>query len=471
MSTYASCDERTVDSHTKHGRSHAPQDEATSRHYISGILTTASPRSPLSPLQTPRTGRDLWRETLRSQRHVRRSSSLLSSRRGHLMKLRSRPAKDDGSVRRSLDSQRTEIGRHSCGHGVAEDGGDIDSSPYLVSAGDGYPRPMWSDEQLRRARRFSSSHTRGVSCPTLNITRIMRSISVSAGHGGSSGNGSSRFGPRQARRESGMPGSSDACAFVELPHQQRRHNAQLDEVTLPALSTIRSCSGGESQAPGSDALAYDSTMDCEELDHQPLRIRTDVHLAPAPAYCLAEGLRRRISVRKREVGTPDFMAQSKAESPLPLEEANSPEPPPHHHQHPEPGSAPHQFASLSSLSPPPSSAPSTRSTCSSARWSTISAESPHKRYSYSSSAIAEALRNLQSVGKGDFLGDSDSNSVGKGSGDESMTITLKAPRNLGDDDNDIADSGNDSRSPGDNFLLDRLSVAQEKVDGGNIDAF
>ncbi|KAJ2824598.1 hypothetical protein GGI24_003364, partial [Coemansia furcata] len=461
MSTYAGCDERTVDSHTKHGRSHAPQGEATSRHYISGILATASPRSPLSPLQTPRTGRDLWRETLRSQRHVRRSSSLLSSRRGHLMKLRSRPARDDGSVRRSLDSQRTEIGRHSCGHGVVEDGGDIESSPYLVSAGDGYPRPMWSDEQLRRARRFSSSHTRGVSCPTLNITRIMRSISVSAGHGGSSGNGSSRFGPRQARRESGLPGSSDAYAFVELPRQQRCHNAQLDEVTLPALSTIRSCSGGESQAPGSDALAYDSTMDCEELDHQPLRIRTDVHLAPAPAYCLAEGLRRRISVRKREVGTPDFMAQSKAESPLPLEEANSLEPPPHHHQHPEPGSAPHQFASLSSLSPPPSSAPSTRSTCSSARWSTISAESPHKRYSYSSSAIAEALRNLQSVGKGDFLGDSDSNSVGKGSGDESMTITLKAPRNLGDDDNDIAD----------NLLLDRLPVAQEKADGGNIDAF
>ncbi|KAJ2019514.1 hypothetical protein GGI14_001530, partial [Coemansia sp. S680] len=236
MSMYAGCDERTVDCHTKHGRSHALQGEATSRHYVSGIPATASPRSPLSPLQIQRSGRDLWRETLRSQRHVRRSNSSLSPRHGHQTKVRSRPAKDDSPVRRSLDSQRTEISRRSYGLGVTEGGGDMGNSAYLASAGEGYPRPMWSDEQLRRARRFSSSHTRGVSCPTLNITRIMRSISVSAGHGGgSSGNGSSRFGPRQTRRETGLPGSSSTCAFVELSRQQRRNNAQLDEITLPLL--------------------------------------------------------------------------------------------------------------------------------------------------------------------------------------------------------------------------------------------
>ncbi|KAJ2060754.1 hypothetical protein GGI17_003554 [Coemansia sp. S146] len=480
MSTYAGCDERAVDCHTKYGRSHALQGEATSRHYVSGIPATASPRSPLSPLQIQRSGRDLWRETLRSQRHVRRSNSSLSPRHGHQTKLRSRPTKDDSPVRRSLDSQRTEIGRHNCGLGVTESGGDMGNSPYLASAGDGYPRPMWSDEQLRRARRFSSSHTRGVSCPTLNITRIMRSISVSAGYGGgSSGNGSSRFGPRQARRETGLPGSSSTCAFVELPRQQRRHNVQLDEVTLPVLPTIRSCSGEESQAPSSDSLAYASTIGSEVLDHQPLRIRTDVRLAPAPSYCLAEGLRRRISVRQREVGTPDFMAQSEAASPLPLEEEASPQTvisnpsePPRYHQHHEPGSAPHQFVSLPSLSPPPSSGPSTSS---SARWSTISAESPHKRYSYSSSAIAEALRNLQSVGKGDFFGDSDSNSVGKGSGDESMTITLKAPRNLGDDGSETADSasGNGSRgdSLGGSLLMGNLATVQERPDSINMDSF
>ncbi|KAJ2879638.1 hypothetical protein H4R27_005188, partial [Coemansia aciculifera] len=481
MSTYAGCDERAVDCHTKYGRSHALQGEATSRHYVSGIPATASPRSPLSPLQIQRSGRDLWRETLRSQRHVRRSNSSSSPRHGHQTKLRSRPTKDDSPVRRSLDSQRTEIGRRNYGLGVTESGGDMGNSLYLVSAGDGYPRPMWSDEQLRRARRFSSSHTRGVSCPTLNITRIMRSISVSAGHGGgSSGNGSSRFGPRQARRETGLSGSSSTCAFVELPHQQRRHNAQLDEVTLPVLPTIRSCSGEESQAPSSDSLAYDSTIGSEVLDHQPLRIRTDVRLAPEPSYCLAEGLRRRISVRQREVGTPDFMAQSEAASPLPLEEEEAssqtvishPSEPPRYHQHHELGSAPHQFVSLPSLSPPPSSGPSTSS---SARWSTISAESPHKRYSYSSSAIAEALRNLQSVGKGDFLGDSDSNSVGKGSGDESMTITLKAPRNLGDDGSETADSasGNGSRgdSLGGSLLMGNLTAVQERPDNINMDSF
>ncbi|KAJ2737083.1 hypothetical protein IW152_000346 [Coemansia sp. BCRC 34962] len=448
MSTRAGRDEHIVDSHTKYGRSHALQGEATSRHYTPNIAVTASPRSPLSPLLAQRAGRDLWRESLRSHRHARRSNSSLSPRHSRQMRPRSRHAKDDSPVRRSLDSQRAEIGRRNYGLGVTEDGVDIGSSPYLVSAGDGYPRPMWSEEQLRRARRFSSSHARGVSCPTLNITRIMRSISVSAGHGGSSGNGSgngsSRFGLRQSRRESGLFGSSGTCVLVELPRQQRRRDAQLDEANLPMLSTIASCSGEESQASSSGALACDNTMGSEALGHQPLHIRTDVRLAPAPAYCLAEGLRRRISVRRREVGTPDFMAQSEAATPPPpLEEASSqavispsPESPRHDQRH-ELGSAPQH---------------------------------------YSSSAIAEALRNLQSVGMADFLGDSDSNSsVGKGSGDESMTITLKAPRNMDDDSSETADSADGSRSRGtslgDSLLLNKLPTVQESVDSSKLDSF
>ncbi|KAJ1656176.1 hypothetical protein GGF38_004625, partial [Coemansia sp. RSA 25] len=109
---------------------------------------------------------------------------------------------------------------------------------------------------------------------------------------------------------------------------------------------------------------------------------------------------------------------------------------------------------------------------------TISAESPHKRYSYSSSAIAEALRNLQSVAKSDILGDSDSYSVGRGSGDESMTITLKAPRNLGDSEeggdatSDIS-SGNRSRGDtlGDNLPLGRLPSSQGLPDNSNGEPF
>ncbi|KAJ2746992.1 hypothetical protein GGI20_000888 [Coemansia sp. BCRC 34301] len=417
MNTHACCDEHAAD-HAKRDRSHALQSEiaaggsgTTSRHYLAGM----SPRSPLSPLQVQRMGRDLWRETLQGQRHARRSNSALGPRHGHQTKLRARPANEDGPMRRSLDSQRTDIDRRGCGLGVTE--------------GDGYSRPMWSDEQLRRARRFSSSHTRGASCPTLNITRIMRSISVSAGHSGSSG--ASRFGPRQARQEQNMPASSGCIAPIELCRQQKQQhnhqNALLDEVTLPVLSTIKSCSGEESQAA--------SSTTCSDVpdSQSPLCIRTDVcpMAAPAPVLCLSEGLRRRISVRQREAGTPDFMAQSEAASPLPLEEKEEEVCSEPHHFF-EPASGPQQFMSLSPLSPPPLSAPSTSSACSSARWSTISAESPHKRYSYSSSAIAEALRNLRSVAKGDFLGDSDSNSVGRGSGDESMTIILKAPRNLGD---------------------------------------
>ncbi|KAJ2581543.1 hypothetical protein GGH95_002019, partial [Coemansia sp. RSA 1836] len=336
MSTYASCDER-VAGHTKRGRGHALQVEitassggATSRHYVPCMSTTLSPRSPLSPLQVQRTGRDLWRESLQSQRHARRSNSSLSPRHGHQMKSRARPAKEDSPMRRSLDSQRTEIGRRNYGLGVTEDGGNnTGSSPYLAGgSGGGYSRPMWSDEQLRRARRFSSGHTRGASCPTLNITRIMRSISVSAGHSG--GSGISRFGPRQARREPGMPGS--VCAApIEFYRQQKHHqNALADAVTLPVLSTIKSCSGEESQAasvtPCFDMLADDdsnSTTGSNALDHQsPLCIRTDVRpiAGSAPVFCLADGLRRRISVRQREVGTPDFMAQSEVASPLPIEE-------------------------------------------------------------------------------------------------------------------------------------------------------
>ncbi|KAJ1878140.1 hypothetical protein LPJ71_011056, partial [Coemansia sp. S17] len=80
-----------------------------------------------------------------------------------------------------------------------------------------------------------------------------------------------------------------------------------------------------------------------------------------------------------------------------------------------------------------------------------------------------------SVGKGDFLGDSDSNSVGKGSGDESMTITLKAPRNLGDDGSDVADSAGVNGSRGDSLggslLLGSLAAVQEKPDNTSMDSF
>ncbi|KAJ2892260.1 hypothetical protein IWW38_003286, partial [Coemansia aciculifera] len=480
MSAHAGCDERVAD-HTKHDRkSHALQDEiavsgATSRHYVAGTSTAFTSRSPLSPLQLQRTGRDLWRETLQGQRHARRSNSALSPRHGNRIKSRVRPAKDDHPVRRSLDSQRPDIARRGYGLGVTDGADAAGESPYLVgSVGDGYSRPMWSDEQLRRARRFSSGHTRGASCPTLNITRIMRSISVSAGHG----TGVSRLTPRQTRRESGMPGNSPGATAIEFYRQhQKQHCYPADAMTLPVLATINSCSGEESPAARATPCPETLTTDCSSnnnntigsnvLDHQPpLCIRTDVRpistLPLPPAFCLAEGLRRRISVRQREVGTPDFMAQSEAASPLPLEEKEEEEDDDEaivttgrsaelHHSH-EPGSETHQFAALSSLSPPPSSAPSTRSTCSSARWSTISAESPHKRYSYSSSAIAEALRNLQSVAKGDIFGDSDSNSLGRGSGDESMTITLKAPRKLGDGESEGDDTGDfahNNRSRGD----------------------
>ncbi|KAJ2005084.1 hypothetical protein GGI04_002383 [Coemansia thaxteri] len=344
--------------------------------------------------RSPRAARGFWHGKVQSRRLARRSNSALSPRIGTCQAV-SRFGKDSSPTRRSLDSQRVEAARRA-----GEDGGDY-----------ACPRPMWSDEQLRRARRFSSSHTRGASCPTLNITRIMRSISVSAGYGSGASRMSSSS--RQARWESAMPA-------LLSPELHRHPHAPPDAAVLPALATIRSCSGEMGREPSIGLDSNSSTHDGGSSSQ--LRILVDSHAAVPSGLC-AEGLRRRISVRQREIGTPDFLARGGAGSPLPCEEAPAS---PLNHQCPSSPSS-------------PSAVPSIGSACSSARWSTISAESPHKRYSYSSAAIAEALHNLQSVARGDILGDCDSSSTSKGSGDESMTITLKAPRNL--DAADAASNG------------------------------
>ncbi|KAJ2853993.1 hypothetical protein J3B02_002887 [Coemansia erecta] len=297
---------------------------------------------------------------------------------------------------------------------------------YLDSISEFGGRPMWSNEQLRRARRFSSSHTRGASCPTLNITRIMRSISVSSGSSSSSSSGaSSREGHSRA-----------------LAKRARRHYSLAPVASEPESVVFR----GESSSlhmHGSSSSSSNSSS--SEHVRVPPRINVD-------------GLRRRTAAGRHEAGTPDLVIQTDdLSSPLspPLTEETYLD-------------ALYQLGATSA-----SATPSISSATSSARWSTISAESPHKRYSYSSAAIAEALRNLQSAARHSnaSLGEPSSylyqsstlpslspdpallradgvTNIDTSSADEKMTITLKGPPRR-HDDAQIDDGSSEAASRGD----------------------
>ncbi|KAJ1722775.1 hypothetical protein LPJ53_002831 [Coemansia erecta] len=316
--------------------------------------------------------------------------------------------------RMSLDSyQHAAISRRIVNEHFEASGHRHAAESYLNSISE-FERPMWSNEQLNRTRRSSSSHTRGVSCPTLNITRIMRSISVSSG---SSSNSSSI-----------SAGSRDGRAFVR---QSRRDYAE---------------------APSRSRNPHDDTATAQPQ---------------IPPRIIVDGLRRRTTTSRRETGTPDIIISRSPESLSPLsppltEEAYSESAGsifddhtmshgalyhhPHNHRHSD-MSATHSASSATS----------------SARWSTISAGSPHKRYSDTSVAIAVAFQRAQLANRSDAFdfgdlsylhsesatdgirprnhsstssinshSDNGSGSVSCG-GDEAMTITLKGPPRGADD--------------------------------------
>ncbi|KAJ2788054.1 hypothetical protein GGI15_000229 [Coemansia interrupta] len=180
-----------------------------------------------------------------------------------------------------------------------------------------------------------------------------------------------------------------------------------------------------------------------------------------PPRIIVDGLRRRTATSRRETGTPDIVINRSPESLSPLsppltEEAYSESGGTifddhtimsngalyHNYRHH------HRYSAISATH-------SASSATSSARWSTISAESPHKRYSDTSVAIAVAFQRAQLASRNGAIdfGDlsylhsesttegikprnhssstnsSTSGNIDSGScgGDEVMTITLKGP--------------------------------------------
>ncbi|KAJ1789169.1 hypothetical protein LPJ59_005396, partial [Coemansia sp. RSA 2399] len=325
--------------------------------------------------------------------------------------------------------------------------------------------PMWSDEQLRRARRFSSSHIRGVSCPTLNITRIMRSISMSNIHSLSrapyrplrneplSPTSKTRFHSQQQQLATALvspdPAHSDPGPVPALPTSRKDH-------WKPSLAVVRtlnqdsttakesndddthesSCSNGsdiESSSKDNDdrlsclanedpQISYSSTTATDFSALSNANMPTTLVEQSHSRRTNSDGLRRRIPARYRDVGTPDISILEEEDEDLEEEQS-------------EDATLPLSPALLDDAA----SVMGESSTSSSARWSTISAEPPHKRYSYSSAAIAEALRNLESVerhGDLDALSTSSHHTLSifptsdrpaNETSGETMTITLKAP--------------------------------------------
>ncbi|KAJ2384712.1 hypothetical protein GGI05_004918, partial [Coemansia sp. RSA 2603] len=360
----------------------------------------------------------------------------------------------EAQKRKSLDSyQHSAISRRIVKEHFEAGGHRHGTESYLNSISE-FERPEWSNEQLIRARRSSSSHMRGISCPTLNITRIMRSISVSSG---SSSNSSSI-----------SAGSRDGRAFVR---QSRRDHIEAPSRSRSSISIVgrrNSNSNSDANSRSSNSSnnkrgsIYEGSSSHNQIGNhsqrQPaqssssalsLQINTHDNTATAqpqiPPRIIVDGLRRRISANRRETGTPDININRSPESLSPLspplteevysESAGSifddhaiPHGALYHHHH-------HRHSTMSA----------THSATSSARWSTISAESAHKRFSDTSVAIAEAFRRAQLTSRNEAIdfGDlsylhsesatgyleteSHSNTNSDSGSGEAMTITLKSP--------------------------------------------
>ncbi|KAJ1820151.1 hypothetical protein LPJ75_001013, partial [Coemansia sp. RSA 2598] len=447
------------------------------------------------PPQQPPGSREHWRRSFQdnsavfnlSHRSPRRASMLPGSASGQ-QRYRPRMGNHDASAaatlvahkRMSLDSIHYAAASRRIINEHLEAGGHVPSQ-YLDSISE-FGQPMWSNEQLRRARRFSSSHTRGSSCPTLNITRIMRSISVSSGSSSSSstissGTREAHALAKKARRHYSMAPEPAACRS-ECSSLRTHGCSSYDRSSNNKNSASASASSdGSSRDTASDDQGADQSQTVQAQAHSPsLAVSSSSYLNRAsgstsetriPPRIIVDGLRRRTTVGRHEAGTPDLVVRTDdLSSPLspPLTEETYLDAADAHGEHAMPLDALYQLGATGA-----SATPSISSATSSARWSTISAESPHKRYSYSSAAIAEALRNLQSASRnsnislgepshsyqpstsplpssdptllrtdgGIIVSSNSSNSSsnsnngdgsGSGSGaDEKMTITLKGP--------------------------------------------
>ncbi|KAJ1858603.1 hypothetical protein GGH12_000527 [Coemansia sp. RSA 1822] len=376
----------------------------------------------LSPPAVQRRMHNMRRQTLQSPQHRRQSSMVLGVRSTYPNRTFARGGRLEADPPRlSLDSQRAAI-RHNGSptkHGVdAEYMRGADSSS------------AWSGQRV-------GSHTRGESCPALNINRIIQSISVS---------GSSAKAGRQARDwtefrhsasiETPLPGSALAAMLSPLrsdddaPMSIAANQNSLDTCHREHIGSALASLSSQSSGRASKRHSAGSTGSLFEMRHWPkttpwavredngrgsellATVRTDSGDAQVqlPDRICTSGLRRRISVKQHQT-TPDI--DCTPPSPPPSEGRRS-----FHSDAPTPGMLSAQSRPLSWDASPGSS---TRCTIS-------SDGAAHKRNNRRSAVIAETLRELESAS-------SDvSDSALEEKEEEKMTITLKGPRKRSSED-------------------------------------
>ncbi|KAJ2454899.1 hypothetical protein EV183_001160 [Coemansia sp. RSA 2336] len=337
------------------------------------------------------------RKTLQTYGHTRQSSRTVGAHHTFPGRSVARLGRLDGGLPRlSLDSQQAAF---------SHNGSPTAKRNYADGA---HVRGATS-------RRGQSGHMRGDSCPTLNITRIMRSISVS-----SSSSGRQRHGRSATLFRKSAPVETPPSDMALLSPLQSCDDART------AIADNRNSSDSCHQSCLGSALEYDyskrhSTLSlpeehsqsrvslASEREHEsdyekgtPSSLRSvasDAADAQLSARISASGLRRRISVKQREVGTPDVVI-SGCSTPL--------SPPISEGRRSFLGEA-HDAGAIGG----------------GGEQRTIPDDATHKRINRRSAAIAKTLQDLESASSNS---NTESDSADKGDDEETMTITLKGPR-------------------------------------------
>ncbi|KAJ1957527.1 hypothetical protein EC988_000783 [Linderina pennispora] len=297
-----------------------------------------------------------------------------------------------------------------------------------------------------RPRRYTMEphHTRNMSCPTLDITRIMRSIGGSPASLSSAPMGESEAAwPARRARSARTPTKPNSA-----PESTQRYSlASLRSVT-PSADVSSSAASVQSQLDLLTALLEDTpgAVPCSNAEtsnslkfsqyefataampNRPRHRRGSLSANDGDFFndtigqslLMTDGLRHRASLKHRDAATPDVHvthgAVATPPSP-PLSEITDA-------MFASPHGSPQQKVRRAA------SARSNASSCSSTtvkRWSTLSGESTemaHKRYSYNQTALAEGLQ--------DALDDTIHTdltllSTSADQPEETMTITLKGP--------------------------------------------
>ncbi|KAJ2617883.1 hypothetical protein H4S08_000118 [Coemansia sp. RSA 1365] len=379
-------------------------------------------------------------------RHSRASSMATEGRWVNTHKL---PVQRDGldlvltPPRLSLDSlQAAIISRHggpAAGRSAAN-GADVGRASESSAS-------LLCDRQLGSPHRFSLSHQRGESCPVLDITRIMRSISVSSVSGSryDSAEAGAGSGSHVLHRHQSAPADSllrapmFRTALSPLGSDDDAWGAAIASTPKHETSNAHAGLADHATPPSPHVLDIDckrtanrnsNHSTCSTLNERQFSTMLGPDNSGSDDYetlllpnINTSGLRRRVSTAQRDARTLNFAIESEDRL---------------------------------SLSPSPSEDTHLGSVRSSgngsARWSATLVDLPaHKRQQRRSAVIAETLRELESATGAAhsrrYTFDDSAILTDICSSGEGMTITLKGPPKHDSaecDTSDSADAGNNS---------------------------